>query len=360
MENKMLFGSITVGKIGMISFILVCSIFLAGHAYSQTPNLEVVVNDTMGYPNSQASVSIYMNNYSDTVAACELLLVLERPDLMRFITEYETVNDTLYWKCTNWIGEDCFDSIPGTPADFDWLTVVEYQSNTGTIDKTGTLLENWEGVFAVALGGYSNNLKITGVADICDEVPNEFAVAPQGGGLPLIKIPVQIQDIPDIEESINVGVYIMADNLDNFAFSNNRGYSFGVMKDTVEYEICYQCLFWDSEVCMFWEVVSCDSTDLIDSTWCCDTLYEGVLDTNLVQVTNGSVEILPAPCGDVNIDFGTNIIDITYLINYLYKGGAALPVPNAADVNNSGDVNILDITYLIAYLYLEGEEPDCP
>jgi hypothetical protein len=31
-----------------------------------------------------------------------------------------------------------------------------------------------------------------------------------------------------------------------------------------------------------------------------------------------------------------------------------------ADVNSDGAVNILDINYLIAYLYLGGPEPDCP
>ena len=31
-----------------------------------------------------------------------------------------------------------------------------------------------------------------------------------------------------------------------------------------------------------------------------------------------------------------------------------------AYVNNSGNVNILDITYLIAYLYKGGPPPDCP
>ncbi len=360
MENKMSLGSMQNRKIGMISILLFFCILLLGKAYAQAPDLEVFANDTIAYPNSETTISIYMNNYSDTVSGIEVLLVLERPDIMQFIVESGTVYDTLYWKCIYWIGDSCAEPVPATSADYEWFTVEEYQSNTGTIDKTGTLIEGWEGVYAAALGGYGNNLKITGVADICDEVPNESSIAPQSGGLPLIKIPVQIYEIPDLEESINVGVYVMADNLDNFAFSNNNGFSFGVVKDTVEYQTCYHCLYWYSEECLLWDVVSCDSADLVDSTWCCDTLYEGILDTNLVRVTNGSVEILPTPCGDVNLDFSINIIDITYLINYLYKGGAAPPVMNAADVNNSGDINILDITYLIAYLYLQGEQPDCP
>jgi hypothetical protein len=32
---------------------------------------------------------------------------------------------------------------------------------------------------------------------------------------------------------------------------------------------------------------------------------------------------------------------------------------NCGDVNNSGTINILDITYLINYVYKGGPEPDC-
>jgi len=67
-------------------------------------------------------------------------------------------------------------------------------------------------------------------------------------------------------------------------------------------------------------------------------------------------------CGDPNNEGNTNILDITYLIAYLYKGG---PVPQpdecVGDVNGTDNVNILDITYLIAFLYKGGPEPveDC-
>jgi hypothetical protein len=54
-----------------------------------------------------------------------------------------------------------------------------------------------------------------------------------------------------------------------------------------------------------------------------------------------------------------NMLDILYLIAYLYKSGPALPEPDAADVDNSGSVDMLDILYLIAYLYKGGPAPDC-
>ncbi|MEW5925529.1 MAG: dockerin type I domain-containing protein, partial [Candidatus Zixiibacteriota bacterium] len=61
--------------------------------------------------------------------------------------------------------------------------------------------------------------------------------------------------------------------------------------------------------------------------------------------------------GDVNGDWAVNILDITYLINYLYKGGPPPPDPNNGDPNGSCNVNILDVTYLIGYLYKSGPAP---
>ncbi len=65
-------------------------------------------------------------------------------------------------------------------------------------------------------------------------------------------------------------------------------------------------------------------------------------------------------CGDANNSGGVDILDITYIISFLYKGGDE-PLPHeACDVDNNGAINLLDITYLIAYLYKGGAEPVCP
>jgi hypothetical protein len=65
-------------------------------------------------------------------------------------------------------------------------------------------------------------------------------------------------------------------------------------------------------------------------------------------------------CGDVNNDTNINLLDITYLINYIYRGGAPPLFPNSANVNNDAHINILDITYLINYVYRGGPDPVCP
>ncbi len=73
---------------------------------------------------------------------------------------------------------------------------------------------------------------------------------------------------------------------------------------------------------------------------------------------SGAVSIVYI-CGDSNDDGAINLLDITFLISYLYKDG---PVPDhvqAADPDGNGTINILDITYLIAYLYKGGTKPVC-
>lgn len=66
-------------------------------------------------------------------------------------------------------------------------------------------------------------------------------------------------------------------------------------------------------------------------------------------------------CGNVNNDLNdsVNIQDLTYLIAYLFSGGAPPPIPAAADINNSGTVNVADLTMLVAYLFFGGSPPNC-
>lgn len=72
----------------------------------------------------------------------------------------------------------------------------------------------------------------------------------------------------------------------------------------------------------------------------------------------------PAACcdlpGDVNNNGAVNIIDVTYLVAYLYKSGPALPCPDEANANGAYPVNIIDVAYLLSTLYKNGPDPVCP
>ena len=72
------------------------------------------------------------------------------------------------------------------------------------------------------------------------------------------------------------------------------------------------------------------------------------------------LENISFTCGDANTDRKINGLDITFLINYLYRGGPE-PYPcDAGDENGDHVMNILDVTYLINFLYKHGPDPICP
>jgi len=89
-------------------------------------------------------------------------------------------------------------------------------------------------------------------------------------------------------------------------------------------------------------------------------------DTNDMDLTayfdldRDSTEILGYMPGDVNDDGSVNIADLTYLVGYLFRGGPAPCVMNAADCNGScTGPNIADLTYLVSYLFQGGPAPVC-
>jgi len=65
-------------------------------------------------------------------------------------------------------------------------------------------------------------------------------------------------------------------------------------------------------------------------------------------------------CGDADNDENLNILDVIYLIRWLYVGGPAPQHPESGDVNNSGEINIYDLTAIVDYLYRAGPELTCP
>jgi predicted RNase H-like HicB family nuclease len=61
--------------------------------------------------------------------------------------------------------------------------------------------------------------------------------------------------------------------------------------------------------------------------------------------------------GDADGSENISILDVAYIINYLYKSGPA-PIPESAgDSDCNGALNILDGTYLVNYLYKNGPPP---
>lgn len=296
-------------------YLLVISLIVAalwGNVYPY--NLTVDVADMGAYPGDLIEIPIYMTNTTDTVHAFELWLVLSRPDLIQFNEDPEP-----------------------------------------RVVLTGTLCSGW-GVAANSIGSLPYDLKISASADIYDP-----GILPQDGTVPLIKVLAQVYDIPDSFPERVVQIFIQHDNPGGFSFSDPHGKSIGVITDSIVDSSCYHCEVWyEDTICLFWVQVDCENPQQsIDSTWCCDTILVGTLDTSYVHVEHGQVEV--SYCGDFSNDGGTNLLDIVELINCIYSDippGSCIGF-DLLDADCDGATNIIDIVYYIAYLYQNGPAVEC-
>jgi len=82
------------------------------------------------------------------------------------------------------------------------------------------------------------------------------------------------------------------------------------------------------------------------------------------SATVANVLLMPSDswiCGDIdnNGEF-QGILELTYLVDYIFRGGSAPENELAADVNGSGGLaNILDLTYMVDYVFRGGPGPAC-
>ena len=65
-------------------------------------------------------------------------------------------------------------------------------------------------------------------------------------------------------------------------------------------------------------------------------------------------------CGDISgDDEGPNIVDLTYIVDFIFRGG---PTPDpliSGDVNCDANANVLDLTYMVDFIFRGGPSPCC-
>ncbi len=347
--------------------ILIILVLSVPSAHAQFPELVVQVGDTTGpFGQKNTVISIFMDNFQDTVAGFNIWLQLGRPDIMIFQTDSATVVDTSYWDCLAYEDDTvCVDSVKTNPlGDWDYTIVDTNDIAIGSWDTSGTLISGWQKVDARSISVQGNDLNIVGIANM-PEPPFVHGIAPQQGGTPLIKLLADVLEDPPPVDTTNpdtnwtVDIFVQYDFIDHFSFSKPDGSLIGIYYDTVPDTNYYICTQWAGDVCLNWKRVSTPPADSIEPHL--DTA--AFIDTSVVIVDHGSLTayIPEGICGDCDGSgtFPPNVADLTFLVDYLFKGG---PEPNPLWVANvdctGGPVpNVADLSYLVNYLFKGGPDP---
>ncbi len=87
--------------------------------------------------------------------------------------------------------------------------------------------------------------------------------------------------------------------------------------------------------------------------------FSGPVMEYVPRLVSGTVS-LPFDCGELDGNTKTDMLDILFLINYLYKYGPAPSILKAADVNGDCSMDMLDVIHMINYLYKGGDPLTCP
>ena len=84
-------------------------------------------------------------------------------------------------------------------------------------------------------------------------------------------------------------------------------------------------------------------------------LYQGAID--------GFVTKLKLTCcdlgGDADNGGDISIGDMSWIVAYMFQGGAAPPCPNEGDADGSGSIDIGDVSWIVAYMFQGGAAPLC-
>ena len=104
---------------------------------------------------------------------------------------------------------------------------------------------------------------------------------------------------------------------------------------------------------------------VIDTTMIAPSNYLTIVDADAMpsipEFTPGMITVLNCLVeltGDVQEDGVITVVDIVYVVNYLYRAGPApTPMPLAADVQCDGQITAADVIYLVNYVLKAGPPP---
>lgn len=280
---------------------------------TQIPELIFAVPDTLAAPGETGGLlNIYIDNFLDTIAGFQFVLVSERPDLVTF--------------------------------NFD----------NGGFDTAGTLVSGFEYAQSIDRAGDQSEIWFRCIANLPFDTVHNWGFLPQQGGV-AVRIPFNTASNPNPDSGLT-SVLRVTTPVD---FSDPWGNSIGIVTETIYDTTFYLCILWQNDTCLEWLEVDSDSAGY-DSLWVDTSLY-GNLDTTLVIIKDGSLTIKePAATCDYDGDGSVTIVDLTTLIQCLF--GIPPPPPKVCDIecdaDGSGAMNIADLTYIVNYLFHGGPPPE--
>jgi len=288
--------------------ILILAICLAGTAAAQEKPMELRVGHSYGFPGQTGvKLPVYLINRQDSIAGFHIVFLMNRPDLMHF-----------------------------SPV---------------SIETEGTLVENWS-VGAGYFGDAPYSVAVTGTADTI--LPYTHYIEVQDGTTPLFELNIDIDDIPDSLTHSDAAIHINYIPYMFLEFRDIGGSQIGMTGLYIEDTVYLRCLSWQGDECLDWQVVAEPPYDSVEIY----SYVNPILDTSYYDIQDGSVSVIL--CGDVNGDRVVNILDVIAMIRIqLYHYPNPTYISEAADVDNNWTINIMDIIYLVYYLFKGGPAPVC-
>jgi len=269
----------------------------------------VDVGDTLGAPGTAVPVSIYLQNYSDSIQGFTISITLSRPDLMAFVSQ--TIIDTCY---------PCLDSAC-TVFDTAQCTIEVVPSTV-----QNTLIQQWDHAQARTFGG--TNILVSGIADV-DFDQSPLPILPFTNGV-LIKVIAQVNC--NISDTLSSRVVLLDVNPPQTFLTNPAGRTI------------------PSYIVLDADTVTSGGADTTIQLW----LYRTAM-----KLQNGSITVPFTLKGDLNKDNIFDVLDVVALVNVAFRGLPEPCPPGIADVNCSGDIDILDVVLLVNHVFRGGPQPFC-
>ena len=364
MFSKNMYRKVTF--LALVAIILLAATAMNSRGEAVDCEVTISIGDTTAFPNTtNIAIPIYIDHLPDTIIGFKLAIHLGRTGLIYFPSDSVTVYDTLFWKCNAYSGPNCIDSTSVfSDSPWDFFHVDSFEVFRANFDTAGTLIAGWEIVSATTYSEFSTIMIIAGIADIFGG-PITPGFAPQSGGT-FFNVLVDVFEFPDTLGDQIIPIRINTAFTDNFGIVTTdpdwSPWTFETYWDTN----FFLCTEWDIDTtqdppdtieCLSWQQTAGPSWDSIEVVL--DSIAS--LDTLRICITDGSLEVLQSyVCGDANAD-GTagNILDLTFLVDRIFRGGPPSDPMEASDLNCDGDGgNILDLTTAVDFIF-RGGDPVC-